>query len=184
VILARLPARLIDKGMAEPGLLAHVLIDKYVDHLPVYRQVARLRREGVARSDSTVVGWIEKTAWPLRPLHEALRTAVLESGYVQVDETPIPVQDTHKKGTTHRGYYWVYPAPELKVVVMDYCTGRQRAGTVSGVCGVAGVSEITCNRQPDFRQDEGPVGGLGRALRRVSSHPHTKQKLPLRGTCS
>ena len=73
------------------------------------------------------------------PLYEALRQEALESGYLQVDETTIAVQDSNKKGKTHRGSYWVYHAPQAKVVVMEYCTGRQRAGPASFLRGYAGA---------------------------------------------
>ncbi len=59
--MAELPPRLIDKGMAEPGLLAHVMVEKYCDHLPLYRQQQRFQREGVALSTSTLGDWIAQT---------------------------------------------------------------------------------------------------------------------------
>lgn len=134
VVIAALPARPIEKGIAEPGLLANVVIEKYVDHLPIYRQVQRFKREGIALSTSTIGGWITASADLVAPLYEALKTGVLASGYLQADETPIQVQDPNsdrrspKKGATHRGYYWVYHAPEAGLVLMDYRKSRGRAG--------------------------------------------------------
>lgn len=128
VVVAELPPRPVDKGMAEPGLLAHVVIEKYVDHLPLYRQVQRFTREGITLAASTLGDWVAASADLLGPLYEALKQEVLDSGYVQADETPIAVQDGEKKGATHRGQYWVYHAPERKLVVMHYHPGRGRDG--------------------------------------------------------
>lgn len=124
VIIAALPARPIEKGMAEPGLLAHVLIEKYVDHLPIYRQVQRFKRQGIDLSTSTLGGWIAASADLLEPIYEALKAQVLASRYIQADETPIKVQDPANKGSTHRGYYWVYHAPVDGLVLMEYQPGR------------------------------------------------------------
>lgn len=139
VIIAALPSRPIEKGMAEAGLLAHVVIEKYVDHLPLYRQVQRLRREGITLAESTLGGWIAQSSHLLDPLYAALIKEALASGYIQADETPIPVQDPQKKATTHRGYYWVYHAPLAGLVVMDYQRGRSRDGPVSFLEGYQGA---------------------------------------------
>ncbi len=139
VIMAELPPRLMDKGIPEPGLLAHVMVEKYCDHLPLYRQRQRFQREDVALSTSTLGDWIAQTAWHLGPLAEALKEEVLASGYLQVDETTIQVQDCSKKGKTHRGFYWVYHAPEPQLVVMDYCKGRSRDGPEAFLRGYAGA---------------------------------------------
>jgi transposase len=128
VIIAALPPRPIDKGMAEPALLANIVIEKYVDHLPLYRQVQRFTRQGITLPDSTLGGWITATADLLKLLYEAMAGEVRESGYIQADETPIPVQDQDKKGTTHRGYYWVYHSPVSGIVLIDYQKGRGRDG--------------------------------------------------------
>lgn len=128
VLVAELPERPIEKGIAGPGLLAQIVIDKYVDHLPVYRQLERFKREGVNLPSSTVGDWITATCNLLSPLYDTLKMQVLESDYLQADETPIKVLDKDKKGTTHRGYHWVYHAPEKRLVLFDYREGRGREG--------------------------------------------------------
>lgn len=110
IVIADLPARPIDKAIAGPGLLAQIVIDKYTDHLPVYRQIQRFEREGITLSSSTITDWISGTCSLLEPLYDELRRQVLSSDYLQVDETPIKVLDRDKKGATHRGYHWVYHA--------------------------------------------------------------------------
>lgn len=128
VIIAQLPARPIDKGIAGPGLLAQIVIDKYTDHLPVYRQVQRFEREGIKLSSSTLTDWISGTCALLEPLYEVLKKKVQAAHYVQSDESPIKVLDKDKKGTTHRGYHWVYHAPVERLVLFDYREGRGREG--------------------------------------------------------
>ena len=138
VIIAPLPPRPIEKGMAEPGLLANILVEKYVDHLPLYRQVQRFTRKGITLADSTLGDWTSASADLLVPLYDALTVEAQEAGYVQADETPIPVQDPEEKGKTHRGYYWVYHAPLQGLVVMDYEPGRGRAGPNAWLAGFQG----------------------------------------------
>ncbi len=87
VLIAELPARPIDKGIAGPGLLAQIIIDKYTDHLPVHRQVQRFEREGIKLSSSTLTDWIGATCALLEPLYEVLRKEVLQQNYLQADET-------------------------------------------------------------------------------------------------
>ncbi len=123
--------RKIDKGIAEPGLLAHVLAAKYLDHLPLYRQAQQLARQGITIATSTLGGWVNQTAGLLAPLYDELTRHARESGYVQADETPIRVQDGDKPGATHRGWYWVYHAPEKGIVIMDYHESRGRAGPLT-----------------------------------------------------
>lgn len=128
VIIAALPARPIDKGIPGPGLLAQIVIDKFTDHLPLHRQQQRLEREGIKLPSSTLSDWIGATCDLIAPAYESLKQEVLTSDYLQVDETPIRVLDKNKKGTTHRGYYWVYYSPIKRMMLFDYREGRGREG--------------------------------------------------------
>ena len=125
-VIARLPTFPIEKGMAGSGLLAQIIIDKFVDHLPIYRQIERFKREGIKISSSTINGWQESIASLLWPLYETLKNRVFGQGYIQADETPIPVLDKTKKGKTHKGYYWIYHSPPEKMVFFDYGHGRSQ----------------------------------------------------------
>jgi transposase len=127
-VIADLPDFPIEKGIAGPGLLAQVMIDKFVDHLPIYRQIERFNREDVKIPSSTINGWQEAVCNLLEPLYENLKYRVLSQGYLQVDETPIQVLDKSKKGKTHRGYHWVYYSPLERMVLFDYRNGRSREG--------------------------------------------------------
>lgn len=129
IIIADLPARPIDKGIAGAGLLSNILVEKFVDHLPIYRQIERFKRDQVAIPSSTIDGWVTQTANLLNPLYDYLVKLVIAQGYLQVDETPLKVLDPqNKKGKTHQGYHWVYNAPLQNAVFFDYCKGRGREG--------------------------------------------------------
>jgi transposase len=128
VVIGQLPSRLIEKGIAEASLLAFLLTSKYADHLPLHRQIEILKRLGVALPASTVSDWVSYSLKSLTPLYEALVEKVKLSGYLQADETPIKVLDKDKKGTTHRGYYWVYHAVKESLIFFDYREGRSREG--------------------------------------------------------
>lgn len=128
ILIGELPSRPIEKGIPGPGLLASIIIDKYQDHLPCYRQLQRFEREGVRIAPSTISEWISAGCALIEPLYEVLKKEVLSQGYLQADETPIKVLDKNKKGTTHRGYYWVYHSPPKGLVLFDYRSGRDRAG--------------------------------------------------------
>jgi len=126
--IAELPARPIDKGIPGPGLLAHIIVDKFVYHLPFYRQAQRYEKLGMNIPFSTLNGWLPAACNLLEPLYLALKFEVLKSTYLQGDETPIPVLDKQKKGKTHQGYHWVYYSPEEKLVLFDYQKGRNKEG--------------------------------------------------------
>jgi transposase len=128
VVIGKLPSRPIEKAMAGEGLLAQIVIDKYVDHLPLYRQMQRFERSGVKLPYSTLTDWVSGTCQLITPLFEALKAEVLQSNYLHADETPIKVMDKDKKGETHRGYYWVYQNSIHKLVFFDYQEGRGREG--------------------------------------------------------
>jgi transposase len=127
-VIAELPVFPIEKGIAGSGLLAQIMIDKFVDHLPIYRQIERFKREGVKIAASTINGWQESVCNLLEPLYDALKQQTLSAGYIQADESPIQVLDKTKKGKTHRGYHWVYHSPLQKTVLYDYRYGRSRQG--------------------------------------------------------
>jgi transposase len=128
VVIGNLPVRIIEKGIAGPGLLAQIIIDKYVDHLPLYRQIERFKRSGINLPISTVSDWVSRAVDELVPLHEVHKASVLRSHYLEGDETTIKVLDKGKKGKTHLGYYWVYRAPLENLVLFDYRPGRSREG--------------------------------------------------------
>lgn len=130
VVIGELPSRPLPKAMAGEGLLSQIIIDKYIDHLPLHRQMQRFERAGVKLAYSTLTDWVSGTCSLIAPLFESLKAEVLSSSYLHADETPIKVMDKDKKGETHRGYYWVYQSSNDKIVLFDYQEGRGREGPV------------------------------------------------------
>ena len=128
ILISELPSRPLPKVMAGEGLLAQIVIDKYMDHLPLHRQMQRFERAGVKIPYSTLTDWVSATCQLITPLFNALKSEVLQSGYLHADETPIKVIDKDKKGETHRGFYWVYQNSIDKLVFFDYQEGRGREG--------------------------------------------------------
>lgn len=128
ILIGTLPSRIIEKGIAGEGLLTRMVIDKYVDHLPLYRQIERFKRLDIQIASSTASDWISSTCDLLEPLYEVLKNQVLISNYLQADETPIKVLSKDKKGSTHRGFYWVYHDPQRRIAIFDYREGRGREG--------------------------------------------------------
>jgi transposase len=128
VVIGHLPSRPIEKGIAGPGVIAHLLISKYIDHLPYYRQLQQFKRFGLELAESTVCDWGKAGSDLVQPLVDLLKKQVLSASYLMADETPIKVLDPAKKGTTHQGYYWVYYDPLGKQVFFDYQKSRSREG--------------------------------------------------------
>ena len=130
ILIGSLPVRPLEKAMAGEGLLSQILIDKYVDHLPLHRQMQRFERAGVKIPYATLSGWVSETCHLITPLYEALKKEVLKSNYLHADETPIRVLDKDKPGASHKGFYWVYQNSIDKIVFFDYQEGRGREGPV------------------------------------------------------
>lgn len=124
--IAELPTLPIPKGNAGASLLAYIMVSKYVDHLPFYRQIQIFKRQNIIFSDSTLNGWFNATARLVEPLYNTLQKQALDCDYIQADESPIGVQDSHKKGSLHKGYQWVYHSPIKRLVLFKYHPGRER----------------------------------------------------------
>jgi transposase len=127
-IIAPVPNMPIAKSYVSASLLSQLLVGKYVDHLPIYRQLQIFTRQKVTIADSTVVNWIREGCKLLHPLFTLYEKQVLATNYLNVDETTIKVLDKSKKGTTHKGYYWVFFNTLNKTVLFKY------NGSRSGVC--------------------------------------------------
>jgi transposase len=110
-VIAALPERLLDRSLPAPGLLAQIVVGKYCDHLPLYRQEQIYRqRHGVNLPRQSLTRWVELAADWLKPIYQHIRTGVMGGGYVQVDETPVDyLAPGH--GTTKQGYLWTCSRP-------------------------------------------------------------------------
>ena len=110
-VIAPLPERLLDRSLPAPGLLAQILVGKYCDHLPLYRQEQiYAQRHGVQLHRQTLMRWVELAADWLKPIYEQIRTGVMAGGYVQVDETPIDYLEPGN-GKSKQGYLWTGSRP-------------------------------------------------------------------------
>ena len=107
IVQAPAPNRVIDRGLAGPGLLAHVLVSKYADHLPLYRQAEIYQREGVDLDRSTLADWVGGVSRTLRPLVDAVKKYVLAGEKLHGDDVPVPVLEPGN-GKTKTGRLWTY----------------------------------------------------------------------------
>ena len=107
IVQAPAPSRPIDRGLAGPGLLARVLVNKYAHHLPLYRQAEMFTREGVELDRSTLADWVGGASRTMAPLVEALRRHVLQAPNLHADDTPVPVL-APGQGKTNTGRLWTY----------------------------------------------------------------------------
>lgn len=131
LVQAKTEPQIIDKSVATPELLAHILISKYADHLPLYRQSLIYQRSGVYLSDSTLADWVGRCGVQLGFLVNRLRQMILTQPILHADETPVKILNTYGtkdiKGKLKQGYVWAYVTPKhspIKAVVYDFAQGR------------------------------------------------------------
>ncbi len=128
VLVGKLPERPLPKCIAGPQLLAALIVAKFIDHLPLYRQSNMFKRQGIDMPDATICGWVNATGRLLKVLYEAHKKKVLLSIYLMADETPLRVLESDNPGSTHKGYHWTYYDPANKLVLFDYRPGRDKEG--------------------------------------------------------
>jgi transposase len=132
IVQAPAPSRPIDRGLAGPGLLAHVLVSKFSDHLPLYRQAEIYERSGLDLDRSTLADWVGGSSRLLAPLVEALRRYVLSARKLHADDTPVPVL-APGTGKTKTGRLWTYvrddrPAGDLSPPAVWFAYSPDRKG--------------------------------------------------------
>jgi transposase len=123
VSIAPLPPQVIEQGQAGASLVAHVLLSKYEDHLPLYRQQQQFLRLGVNFARQTLCDWVEKGAQWLQAIVREMNRELLAGNYLQVDETPVRVMDPEVKGQCATGWLWVKAVPGGDVV-FEFHPGR------------------------------------------------------------
>lgn len=129
VEIAPMPLMPVDKCIADTGLLAEILLQKYEYHVPFYRQIRQYRHLGMkGLMESTLDGWFKKTAGLLKPLYDALELEVFSCDYVQADETTVPVINKGKH-RADKEYPWMVRSVMEKLVIFHY-DGESRAGAV------------------------------------------------------
>jgi transposase len=132
IVQAAAPSRPIERGLAGPGLLAHVLVSKYADHLPLYRQAEMYARQDIELERSTLADWVGGSSQLLEPLIEVLRRYVTASGKLHADDTPVPVL-APGNGKTKTGRLWTYvrddrPAGEMTAPAVWFAYSPDRKG--------------------------------------------------------
>lgn len=126
IVQAPVAAHIIDKGIPTAGLIAQVLVAKYADHLPLYRQEGIFGRAGLAISRSTLAQWVGSAGVQLQPLVEAMRLELLQRSVLHADETPVQML-APGAGKTHRAYLWSYCTSSYEreqLVVFDFAESR------------------------------------------------------------
>lgn len=132
LVQAEAPSRPIARGLAGPGLLAHVIVSKYADHLPLYRQSEIYARVGIDVERSTLADWVGGVSYAVGPLVEAVRRYVMEAGKLHADDTPVPVL-APGTGKTKTGRLWTYvrddrPAGDRAAPAVWYAYSPDRKG--------------------------------------------------------
>jgi len=148
VVQAPAPDRPIDGGMATEALLAHILISKYGDSLPLYRQAQIFARQGVMLDRSTLCDWVGRACWWLAPLHELMMTTVLASPKIFADDTTLPVLDPGR-GKTKTGRLWCYAVdnrpwcgPGHPAAVYIYSDDRKGVHPAEHLKGYSGLIQV------------------------------------------
>ena len=175
LVQAKTDAQIIDKSIATPALLAHVLISKYADHLPLYRQSLIYQRSGVYLSDSTLADWVGRCGVQLGFLVNRLIKLILTQPIVHADETPVKVLNGYgmkdAKGKLKQGYVWAYVTPKhspIKAVVYDFAQGRGSEHPNAFLQGFKG--KLVCDGYNGYK----PL--FGRGVIEVGCMAHARRK--------
>lgn len=175
LVQAKTDAQIIDKSVATPELLAHVLISKYADHLPLYRQSLIYQRSGVYLSDSTLADWVGRCGVQLGFLVNRLIKLMLIQPILHADETPVKVLNGYgmkdAKGKLKQGYVWAYVTPQhspIKAVVYDFAQGRGSEYPNAFLQGFKG--KLVCDGYNGYK----PL--FGRGVIEVGCMAHARRK--------
>jgi transposase len=136
VVEAPAPPQALEKSRAGEGLLAHVMVSKYVDHLPLYRLERIFLRQGVDLSRTTLCGWVADVASALTPIGDELRRQVTAATYLQTDDTPVTILEA--SGGSRKGRLWTYLDPAGRQVVFDATPTHERDGPEAFLASFAG----------------------------------------------
>ena len=168
VTMAPLEPRIVEKGLASDAVVINTVVSKYCDHLPLYRQAAILERDaGVEIGRATLDGWVMRVGELLQPVVQGIRQNLLRGGYLQADETTVPVQMHDRRGSNHQAYLWQYGKPSGETV-FDFCLGRGREGPLKFLGKWEGIL------QTDGYQAYDGVGGP--KLVHVGCWSHSRRK--------
>jgi transposase len=174
VVTAPVPDSPVERGLAGPGLLAHVVISKYEDHAPLHQLAGMLARHGVQIARSTLGDWVEQASDLLEPIVEAMARDALRAHRIHTDDTGIAVLD---KGGTHRGHVWVYLADDDHVV-FRYTRRRRGDGPREFLAGYQGFIQADAASLYDrlFGPTEAPRQPVAGHAVEVGCWAHARRK--------
>ena len=159
VVEAAAPPQAVEKSLAGEGLLAHLVVSKYVDHLPLHRLAGIFARDGVDLSRTTLCGWIADVASALAPIGDQLRREVTAATYLHTDDTPVTVLDA--QGGSFKGRLWTYLDPLGQQVVFDATATHERDGPEAFLAPFAGALQADAYAGYDALYRSGRVVEIG-----------------------
>jgi len=174
LLQAPVPPQVIDKGLPTAGLLAQVLVAKYADHLPLYRQERIFGRAGLEIPRSTLAEWVGACGVQLQPLVDALRNILLTHNVQHADETPVSMLAPGKK-KTHKAYVWAYcttPFSDLKSTVYDFAPSRAGEHARTFLGGWQG--KLVCDDYAGYK------AGFGNGITEIGCMAHYPESIFIR----
>jgi transposase len=175
IVSAARPAELLPKCLAAPGLLAYLIVSKFLDHLPLYRLEHISARHGWELTRSTMCQWLADCGQGLRPLYELMVTRVLQSRVIHTDDTPVKIQD-HAPGATATGRLWDYLGDRQHPYnVFDFTPNRQRDGPQRFLQNYQGYLQADAFSGYDRLYLPDPVDGVTRIIE-VACNAHARRK--------
>jgi len=175
IIAAAKPPMAIDKGLPGPGLLAHIIVSKYFDHLPLYRQEKIFERQGVVLARSTTCDWMAACAELLRPLYEQMVASVLQSRCLHTDDTPVKNLKPEPGGTATARFWIYYGDRQHPYNVFDFTLNRKRDGPQNFLAGFHGYLHADAFSGYDALYLPGPVAGKPPIIE-VACNAHARRK--------
>jgi transposase len=173
IVIASVPdAAPVDRGLAGPGLLAHVVVSKYADHLPLNRLEEMFERQGVHIARSTMCDWVEQVADLLRPITSAMAQASLSAHRIHTDDTGIPIL---APGSTHKGHVWVYVADD-DYVVFRYTHRRKSDGPREFLKGYTGYIQADAANLYDRLFGDAEGASEDEAAKEVGCWAHARRR--------
>jgi len=159
VVEAPAPPQAVEKSLAGEGLLAHVVVSKYVDHLPLYRLEGIFAREGIDLARTTLCGWVADVATALTPIGDQLRREITAATYLQTDDTSVTVLGDH--GGSFKGRLWTYLDPLGQQVVFDATATHERDGPAQILADFRGALQADAYAGYDGLYQSGRVREIG-----------------------
>jgi transposase len=158
VSIAAAPPQAVERSLATEGLLAHVVLSKYLDHLPLYRLERIFGRDGLDLSRTTLCGWVADVATALAPIGDALRQQITAARYLQTDDTPVTILE---ETGSRKGRIWTYLDPLTRQVVFDATPTHEREGPERFLVGFVGDLQADAYTGYDALYRSGRIREIG-----------------------